>query len=104
MPTNPPALDAGISISARHAAESEPLCSVCVQIEHQGLCPAHIPHVCPTLKEPGWYRLVGTVQAPEVALPDESPATLKAKRRTARRIERAMRGEFTKTRPARVAA
>lgn len=36
---------------------SAEICPTCVK--EQGLCAHHAKHVCPQLKQPAWYRLVG---------------------------------------------
>lgn len=100
MSTTVPAPDAGFRLSSIAAAAiaAEPLCADC--LSREGLCLAHAKSVLPQLAQPHWYRLVGSVLAPDRAVKDEAPAVLKAKRRTARRLQRAMAGEFTRTRSA----
>lgn len=80
------------------AAASVPLCSDC--IVNEGLCIAHIPHVCPQLKEPSWYRDAHAGMYHEVRkdLSEQDTATKKARRRNERRLIRAQGGEFTRTR------
>lgn len=95
MPTDMPTPDVGVVISG---LDLPPVCDDC--LSHDGLCLAHGKSVLPQLAQPRWYRLVGSVLTPDKALPDESPSVLRAKRRVARRLSRAMRGEFTKSPPA----
>lgn len=96
MPILPPAPSAGFVVSG---IELPPVCDAC--LSHDGLCLAHGKSVLPQLAQPHWYRLVGTtLQQTETPRPDETAPVLKAKRRVARRLSRAMRGEFTKSRRA----
>jgi hypothetical protein len=83
---------------AEIVAASVPLCDDC--LTHEGLCIAHAPSVLPQLAQPHWYRLVGHTLSADKPLKEESAPVLKAKRRTARRLARAMNGEFTRSRRA----
>lgn len=99
MPTASPTPDVGFVVSG---TDMPPLCDAC--LAHEGLCIAHAKSVLPQLAQPHWYRLIGTPLRHTKPLPDESAPVLKAKRRVAKRLQRAMRGEFTKSVRSRTAA
>ena len=64
---------------------SADLCPQC--IEQQGLCPHHAKHVCPQLKQPAWYRLVGSCHFDERT--EESAAARRVRERKERKRARA---------------
>ena len=95
MPTATPTPVVGFVVS-------EPLCEEC--LSHGGLCEPHSKSVLPQLAQPHWYRLISSSQTEDLTpRPEESTSVLKAKRRVANRLRRAMLGEFTKSRRATVA-
>lgn len=102
-------------VPAREAAEEVALCPKCVT--HEGLCHAHEPHVLPQLKEPGWYRDAHSGKYYEtgkhqklsregqlVKERKERKAAKRAAKPVAKRLGRALRGEFTRSRPRRAVA
>lgn len=93
-----------MSTSAPINADTCPDC-----VEQQGLCQRHVKSVCPQLKQPSWYRLVGAMHYDQRR--EESAAArkvrLRKERKRARGIERlvlAINGVRTPSRPAREAA
>ncbi len=83
---------------------SVPLCATCCLPINRGLCERCAPSVLPQLKQPSLSAMMGTALEQTVRpVREQSKDVLKVKRRNARRLERAMRGEFTRSNPRRVA-
>lgn len=81
------------------------ICPQCV--EQQGLCSVHAKHVCPQLKQPAWYKLVGSRHYDERT--EESPEGRKVRerkerKRAARRLLDAIGGARIRNTAAREAA
>lgn len=70
-----------MSTSAPVNAEICPQC-----VEQQGLCSVHAKHVCPQLKQPAWYKLVGSRHYDERT--EESPEGRKVRERKERKRAR----------------
>lgn len=80
------------------ATDPEPVCDAC--LSHDGLCLAHAKSVLPQLAQPSWVRLIGAQRQLPKKAPAPSTAAERAMRRNARRLVRAINGEFTRSRRA----
>lgn len=80
------------------AADDEPLCPTCVA--HEGLCRKHERQILPQLAQPFklWKLLAKKRRAAKELRWLSTPAE-KARRKRTRRLERAMHGGFTRSRP-----